>query len=192
MTQKSVIFITGIIAIIIPAYIYSAGSMPVYAALNDFSQTGKTSGMRRNNPLNMRPGSTGGSQYAGVTGQSGNFLIFATWENGLAAAIQLLRRYVTIGVNSSCVGKPQNTVRKIISAWSPKASCGGDNTDQSTENYISFVSERTGFNQNSPIDIHNKKHLFGLVSAMARMEHGVECVTLVQFQAAWKIAEKTS
>lgn len=160
----------------------SAGSV---AALSYLGQSGLPLGMSRNNPGNI----VRGAKYKGEIFQDNNrFAAFQTWAFGIRAMIVLLKKYINSGSSypNKCVTSPQNTIRLIITQWAPPASCGGDNPDSTVQNYISYVSRRTGFNPDTTLKA-DQNTLRKLVIAMAYFEQGREAVTADQFNYAYNL-----
>ena len=110
-------------------------------------------GMRHNNPLNIKF-----SKYNDWDGQdsskSGTFVYFVNKNYGYRAAFKLMRNYI------SKYGA--NTIDKIVSRWAPPS-------ENDTEHYINFVSDKTGIDKNSVV---NESDLPSIVAAMAMMETG--------------------
>ena len=132
-----------------------------------------SSGLRNNNPLNIRRGKTpwkgeilplkgnrplaaerlGSASDGGQTGGSA-FCQFETIEWGLRAAFVLLRTYST--------KYRANCVRDIVSRWAPEA-------ENQTEQYIKNVCFWTGF---GGLQRLTESDWPALVRAMARQECG--------------------
>lgn len=122
--------------------------------LTDLVGMGDSIAVRNNNPLNIRET---GDEWQGLTTPraKNGFFNFKAPEWGFRAAkIIILNAYSKLGVN---------TVRGIISKWAPVA----DNND--VENYINFVSKKTGFTATTKI---NSSNIAQLLYAMAILESG--------------------
>lgn len=142
------------------------------------------SGMRKNNPGNIRSGT---KPWQGQINVINNFVVFQTWLFGIRAMIKLLINYMTYGVGSNpCSVRPQKTIKDIIETWAPRYSCGGDNSDAQVDKYINYVSNRTGF---KPLQVltTDRDTLKALVQAMSFVEQGRECVSDEQFNKAYNL-----
>lgn len=114
--------------------------------------------------------STGGGSGSGIKAKnnpgalrvpgSNEFQSFATEAEGIAAQEALLGRYNKRGLN---------TVSKVVETYAPRASRGGDNTDEQVNNYISYVSGRLGVR---PGDTIPPEKVPQLAAAMREFETG--------------------
>lgn len=93
--------------------------------------------LRNNNPGNMEY--TAYSKSLGATGSDGRFAIFPTMAMGQAAATANIGRLA---------GKGDDTISKLIGAWSPAKENGSANTNS----YIAEVARKSGINPNAHID----------------------------------------
>ena len=102
------------------------------------AQTGlprDTLGMRLNNPGNIRPG----AGFFGESGQDKGYAKFVSDAAGLRAIQRLLMTYGNqYGIN---------TLRGLANRYAPPS----DNNP--TENYIEFLSQKTGINPDEPINL---------------------------------------
>jgi hypothetical protein len=103
------------------------------------------SGIKRNNPGNLRP----------VSGHG--FNTYATAEDGADAMGRLLRGYQT--------RHGLNTIRGIVSRYAPSS-------ENNTAAYIAAVTKRTGFGADQQIDTSNPATLAALQAAMIQQEQG--------------------
>ncbi|MGZ3272375.1 MAG: hypothetical protein ACXWKY_00865 [Caulobacteraceae bacterium] len=103
-------------------------------------------GIRNNNPGNLRDPRTG------------QFMRFATPEQGLARMAWQLRRYQD--------RYHRNTIAQIIGRWAPPS----DHND--TGAYVADVSKQTGFAPGQALDLHNPQVLAALAAAMIQHENG--------------------
>lgn len=101
--------------------------------------------VRQNNPLNLE----GGGPYIGQMGIAGGKLMFDSPMHGFRAAF---RNYITFSTEHGI-----DTVRKLISRWSP---AGGDNKTASDpdgtkqlDGYISAVCKSSGFEADETINL---------------------------------------
>ena len=108
-------------------------------------------GLRNNNPLNIK---TSGDNWLGSVGSDGTFVIFETPLHGLRAAGRILKTYATrYGLTS---------IDSIISRWAPES-------ENDTQNYINFVSKKTGIDPAQTID---REQYPRVMAAMIHMENG--------------------
>jgi hypothetical protein len=121
-------------------------------------------GTRLNNWLNIRYVER--NRWKGLTGAEKGFCRFDTVEHGLRAALVIMQKYISRGVN---------TVEEIVNVWAPT-------TENDTANYIRNVCAWTGLR---PDDAVTRDNLGRLVAAMARMETG-NIVNEEQMERAWK------
>jgi hypothetical protein len=104
--------------------------------------------MRNNNPGAIRrPGSM-------------EFQRFASAEDGIRAQVGLLSRYHQSG---------RTSVASVIEKYAPRASRGGDNTDEQVNNYIGFVARKLGVDPRQPLP---PNMIPRLASAMRQFETG--------------------
>lgn len=113
-------------------------------------------GIRNNNPLNIRIGNT----WLGERDQpiDHEFEEFVAIEYGYRAAFIILRRYIR--------RYKKNTITKIVSTWAPAS-------ENNTQKYIDFVSQKMGIANDLPILYEDKASMTQLVAAMQLMECGV-------------------
>lgn len=119
-------------------------------------------GIRNNNPLNIRHGS---SQWQGMSPEQTDpeFVQFIAPEWGIRAAAVTLRTYRNkYGLN---------TLAQIIARWAPP-------TENNTEAYIRSVSSRSGI---APDQVVTDADLPALLEAMTKHENGIQPYTLAQF-----------
>ena len=114
-------------------------------------------GVRNNNPGNIKRGSS--NWLGSVSGPDETFVTFRSPEYGIRATAKLLQNYQN--------KHGLNTIDGIIKRWAP---AGVDNN--STANYISSVSEWTGYAPNAQLDLKDRATLEALTTAMARYENG--------------------
>lgn len=131
-------------------------------------------GIRNNNPLNIRKGSTWQGEKQNQTDTA--FEEFVSMEYGIRAALKLIRNHIS-GFNGS--RRPCNTLRKLITVWAPP-------TENKTQNYIDFVSRSSGVLPSQLIRIDDKKNLLAVCRAMAFMECGV-WLDEELFESAWNL-----
>lgn len=108
-------------------------------------------GIRNNNPGNIVYG--GFAKSMGATGSDGRFAVFQSMEDGIKAAIELLKGYVAKGYD---------TVRKIISRWAPP---GENNTGA----YIDAVAKKLGISADMRL---SGDQLGGVAQAIFQHENG--------------------
>jgi hypothetical protein len=108
-------------------------------------------GVRNKNLLNIKFNKA--NNWQGQTGSDGTFSIFDTVENGLRAGFIILKNYKKRGID---------TLPEIIATFAP-------NSENDTENYISFVANRANVPVNRPLTIAEEKRV---IAAMVKMETG--------------------
>lgn len=113
-------------------------------------------GIRNNNPLNIRIGNTWLGERDNPTDPA--FEEFVTIEYGYRAAFLILRRYIR--------RYKKNTIASIVSTWAPAS-------ENNTQKYIDFVSQKTQLAPDAVIDYEDKDTMVSLVAAMHFMECGV-------------------
>tara|TARA_R110000772_G_scaffold202275_2_gene312579 strand:- start:2083 stop:3543 length:1461 start_codon:yes stop_codon:yes gene_type:complete len=107
-----------------------------------------------NNPLNLRDYN---QNWEGETGATDGFVDFENQYSGVRAADKLLSNYGT--------REGIDTLRGAIARFAPP-------NENLTEDYISFVSERTGIPSEQPIDLADEGTRRNILTAMAKMESG--------------------
>ena len=115
----------------------------------------KAIGYRINNPLNIRYSTA--NNWQGQQGQQSGFCVFDTPENGIRAAMKILKSYRLKGVV---------TIADIISRWAPP-------TENNTQNYIDFVCNKLGANRTDEVE-QSPSDYIALLQAMCIMEIGVQ------------------
>ena len=61
------------------------------------------------------------------------------------------------------------TIREMISRWAPPS-------ENFTEGYIRFVSERSGISADAQVDSRSERDMVPIVAAMSEIENGVKAV----------------
>lgn len=118
-------------------------------------QGASPSGLRINNPFNLKYFSIG---WRGETGQGGKdnlFSVFDTPENGIRAGM--------INIHTKMTRDGDNTVRKLITRLSPAF-------ENPTEGFISFVAGRLAVAPDQPITW--RPNIFALSKAIIHFENG--------------------
>lgn len=118
-------------------------------------------GIRNNNPLNIRKGSTWKGERPIQTDQA--FEEFVSMEWGIRAAIKLVRNHIT-GFNGK--RPPANTIKKLISVWAPA-------TENNTDAYIRTVCQQTAIGRNELLHANDRRSIIAIARAMAYVECGV-------------------
>ena len=114
-------------------------------------------GIRNNNPLNIEAGQfTQG--LPGFSGSDGRFAKFASLDQGIQAADQLLQTYAT--------KHGLNTVAGIVGRWAPA------NDGNNVNSYATNVAKQLGVDPNAPLDMGNPEMRQKLIGAMAQHENG--------------------
>lgn len=116
------------------------------------SGSNMTLALRNKNPLNIRYNPA--NNWVGQTGHNSGFCVFSSDAYGYRAAFILLNNYVKQGFN---------TLDKVINRWAPPS----DNNP--TQNYINYVSDKTGLWPNTPI---KPADYVPILEAMAVFEGG--------------------
>ena len=127
-------------------------------------------GLRNQNPLNIRHGS---SKWKGMARDQTDpqFVQFTSMEYGYRAAFVLLRTYYR---KYGC-----NTITKIINRWAP-------HNENNTEAYIRHVSEWTGISPHKLLALNDANTWIAIVRAMSRVENGQEA-SLTQVTQGWRM-----
>jgi hypothetical protein len=101
-------------------------------------------------------------------GTDGKIVVYATAEKGVEAMLKLLRSYVDRGYN---------TISKILLRWAPLAA------GNASYSYISFVSSRSGIQQDALIDVTNRvNYLPRIAYYMHIMEAGYAWLDISVFE----------
>ena len=74
------------------------------------------------------------------------------------------------------------TIREMISRWAPP-------TENFTECYIRFVSERTGIAADAEVDSRSERDMVPIVAAMSEIENGVKAAMNDVYEG-WKLFSK--
>ncbi len=129
-------------------------------------------GIRNNNPGNIEINDSNAWEGKVPRAQNtdGRFEQFTSYAYGVRALIILLRNYITGG---------RNTITIIFEAYAPPS-------ENNTQNYIRFVSERIGIGANVTVPL-NRNNIRTLAQAIARMENGVDAITDQQFDEGWAL-----
>lgn len=117
-------------------------------------------GIRNNNPLNIRKGNNWLGERPVQSDPA--FEEFKSMQMGIRAALKLMRNQIT-GFNGR---RPKfNTIRKLIAVWAPP-------TENSTDKYVSFVCNNTGYSPVEIIDPFSCRQMCRIAQAMAQVECG--------------------
>lgn len=117
-------------------------------------------GIRNNNPLNIRKGNNWLGERPVQSDPA--FEEFESMQMGIRAALKLMRNQIT-GFNGR---RPKfNTIRKLIAVWAPP-------TENSTDKYVSFVCNKTGYSPVEIIDPYSSRQMCRIAQAMAQVECG--------------------
>ncbi|AEE53730.1 hypothetical protein [Haliscomenobacter hydrossis] len=144
----------------------------------DIKLTGKTCagrtprGVRNNNPGNLRlTAEAWKGKVPNAINTDGDFEQFEEWVYGVRAMLKLLRNYI---------GSGHNTIAKIIRRYAPT-------TENSTNQYINTVVQRTRMGANQLLDRDDKTVMRKLVQEMAAVELGCHLVNDSEFNQAWNL-----
>jgi GH24 family phage-related lysozyme (muramidase) len=139
---------------------------------NYFEENETPRGLRNNNPGNIRISKTDWEgKVPNEENTDGGFEQFTTKAYGIRALILLLRTYYT--------KYNLKTIKGIISRFAPS-------NENHTENYINFVSEKTGYGNSEELT-WSKEMIRKLVKAICHFENGKACVTDEEFETAWNL-----
>lgn len=131
-------------------------------------------GIRNNNPLNIRKGSSWRGERPKQTDPM--FEEFISMEWGIRAAFRLMRNHIT-GFYGS---RPRmNTIAKLIGVWAPPS-------ENATLKYIDVVSQRANMKPTQLIDPYSERQMVAIARAMAFVECGVE-IDEEKFHSAWAL-----
>lgn len=131
-------------------------------------------GIRNNNPLNIRKGSSWKGERPVQSDPA--FEEFISMEYGIRAALRLMRNHIS-GYGGS--RPPMNTLKKLISVWAPPS-------ENNTQRYVDFVSEKCGLSPTQVINQNDKGLMCRIARAMAYMECGV-WIDPKLFNSAWSL-----
>lgn len=135
-------------------------------------------GIRNNNPLNIERG----DKWQGLRDvqEDPRFCQFVSMEFGCRAALKILRSYIKGYEYTGRTSRIKfDTIEKIVSRWAPSS-------ENNTERYIQFVSQKTGINRFQRIAISDKKSIVNIAYAMSLFECGVD-VGIDTFESAWSL-----
>lgn len=131
-------------------------------------------GIRNNNPLNIRKGNNWLGERPVQSDPA--FEEFESMQMGIRAALKLMRNQIT-GFNGR---RPKfNTIRKLIAVWAPP-------TENSTDKYVSFVCQKTGYSPVEIIDPYSCRQMCRIAQAMAQVECG-EVIAYDIFVSAYSL-----
>ena len=111
----------------------------------------RTLGQRTNNPFNVRASSSNNWQGADDSISEGGYQGFSDSDDGIRAADRILNNYggkqfKEGSENFDLYGDRVNTLREAISMYAPSS-------ENPTENYIDFISDKTGIDPDQSIDL---------------------------------------
>lgn len=129
-------------------------------------------GIRNNNPLNIRKGSSWRGERPIQTDPA--FEEFISMEYGIRAGLRLMRNHI----NGFKGTRPKmNTLKKLISVWAPP-------TENETTNYVDFVASHVGLSSTAILDPNDRVQMCNIARAMAYVECGV-WIDPEKFNSAW-------
>ena len=111
------------------------------------------------------------NNWKGQQGEQSGFCVFDTPENGLRAAMVILKTYRKKGVI---------TIGDIISRWAPP-------TENNTQSYIDFVCKKLGASASYEVE-QTKSEYIALLQAMCIVEIGCQPYTDSQWSVAANLA----
>lgn len=131
-------------------------------------------GIRNNNPLNIRKGSSWKGERPNQTDKQ--FEEFVSMEWGIRAALKLIRNHIT-GFGGK---RPKmNTLKKLINVWAPP-------TENATMRYVDFVSAHVGLLPSDIVNPDDGKMMCKIARAMAFVECG-QWIDPEKFESAWNL-----
>lgn len=129
-------------------------------------------GIRNNNPLNIRKGSSWKGERPVQTDPA--FEEFISMEYGIRAGLRLMRNHI----NGFKGTRPKmNTLKKLISVWAPPS-------ENATTNYVDFVASHVGLSSSAILDPNDRVQMCCIARAMAYVECGV-WIDPEKFNSAW-------
>lgn len=150
------------------------GSTVVAAKKKFITLPGLSRGRRNNNPGNIRlTDTTWNGKVPNDLNSDGEFEQFYKEVDGVRASIINARTWINRG---------ENTIRKLITKWSP-------HSENDTEAYIKSVVKQTGFTEYQTLQ-PTKAFLKPLVLAIAKQETGTS-ISDQLFEDAWKLVPNT-
>lgn len=138
------------------------------------------------NPGNIKKGNH--PKYPGeITPNGSTYKKFKNYAHGWAGLIIHLKKYMagkvtTQDCNKKTLKGPFKTIRAIISVWAPP--CDGNQT----ENYIQYVVNATGKDDEDEIDSNDKTFMISMVKAMAMREDNRTPKNNTEIEEGWEIA----
>lgn len=134
----------------------------------------KPRGIRNNNPLNIRKGSSWKGERQPQSDPA--FEEFVSMQWGIRAAFKLMRNHI----NGFGGTRPKmNTLKKLIAVWAPPS-------ENATTRYVDFVSAHVGLLPSDIIDPDDKKLMCKIARAMSFVETGV-WLDEGLFNSAWDL-----
>lgn len=119
-------------------------------------------GIRNNNPGNLNfAGQAGATK---ETGPNGRFAVFGSMEEGIAALIKQLQRYMSRGID---------TIRELVNTYAPAS-------ENDTGAYMKALSQSLGIGLDDKLDLSNQQQLFALLRGIINHENGAGQVTGAQ------------
>ena len=135
-----------------------------------------TRGIRNNNPLNIEKGNNWQGERAPQSDR--RFEEFVSLEYGLRAGFKILKKYMARPPR----GYGQDTLARIISRWAPPS-------ENTTDQYIDFVSVRSGVSKSERLRWEDKQKLCRIVQAMCIMESN-ETIPMGRIETAYELAKQ--
>ena len=151
------------------APIYAEQKYDEYFGTPSLSAEGtRTLGQRTNNPFNVRASSSNDWQGADDSLSEGGYQGFSDSDDGIRAADRILNNYggkqfKEGSENFDLYGDRVNTLREAISMYAPSS-------ENPTENYIDFISDKTGIDPDQSIDLTDSGIRALIMSPMATFE----------------------
>lgn len=114
------------------------------------------SGQKTLSEVNMNPGDLRWAGQKGAIEGIGGFAKFSSEEAGLRAMAVQLKLYQD--------RDKLDTLRKVISKYAPS-------TENNTDDYLKYVSQKTGIKESDKLDFNNTATLASVMSAMTKFEN---------------------
>ncbi len=125
---------------------------------------------RKNGPRGIRNNNPGNLNFAGQagatkeTGPGGRFAVFGSMEEGIAALIKQLQRYMSRGID---------TIRELVNTYAPAS-------ENDTGAYMKALSQSLGIGLDDKLDLSNQQQLFALLRGIISHENGAGQVSGAQ------------
>lgn len=131
-------------------------------------------GIRNNNPGNLNyVGQAGATK---EEGPNGRFAVFSSMEEGIAALVKQLQRYIGRGID---------TIRELVNTYAPSS-------ENDTGAYMKALSKSLGVGLDDKLDLSNQQQLFALLRGIINHENGSGRVTGAQITRGIELGANAS